>query len=284
MKIVTVATDLQNSFLENFLIPSCTFFNLDLTIITTNCDWASNRIKDFLLLEYLDKLDSNEIVLYTDAYDTILNATENKLKKRFLNFNKKIVFSTEINCWPYEKLHKLYPFDPINKYKYLNGGGFIGYAGTIKSMLMKYRKVPSEKYPLIKKLNKKENINLDRSLEWSNQYYWTLIYLSEQKLIGLDKHCKIFRTFTPLLKTYVKILKSKDPNDCFLLEVRKIKKDLLSGNTEKCCNLHFNGPIPKNAVQIMYESKQLPKWLSRIFEIKKDREDPEAILQNCQKH
>jgi hypothetical protein len=59
-------------------------------------------IKINLLKEELKRHanDPGKIILYSDAYDVIVNSGADQIIKTFKKFNASIVFSAEGNCWP----------------------------------------------------------------------------------------------------------------------------------------------------------------------------------------
>lgn len=48
----------------------------------------------------LHKDDPEKIILFTDAYDVLFNADEEKILEKFRSFDARVVFSAEGFCWP----------------------------------------------------------------------------------------------------------------------------------------------------------------------------------------
>ena len=46
------------------------------------------------------KDDPEKIIMFTDAYDVLFNADQEKILEQFLQFNARVVFSAEGFCWP----------------------------------------------------------------------------------------------------------------------------------------------------------------------------------------
>lgn len=179
MKIVTV---ISNSYrLGLYMLKlSCAIRNLSLDVLLCNPGFfTSNRVKDRVLLNYLDDLSDDEIILFTDGYDTLFMTGEEEILEKFSTFKKALIFSTETQCWPDPELANLYPGDEQGPYKYLNSGGFIGKAGLIKEVLSNESFYKNEKF------------------DYSNQYLWTQQYFKDSARIGLDTNCEIFNTFSP---------------------------------------------------------------------------------------
>jgi hypothetical protein len=48
----------------------------------------------------LHKDDPKKIIMFTDSYDVVFNANEEKILEQFLQFNARVLFSAEGFCWP----------------------------------------------------------------------------------------------------------------------------------------------------------------------------------------
>jgi len=46
------------------------------------------------------KHDKEMIIMFTDAYDVLFNADQEKILETFLQFDARVVFSAEGFCWP----------------------------------------------------------------------------------------------------------------------------------------------------------------------------------------
>lgn len=94
--------------------------------------------------------------------------------ERFQEFNARILFSAEGYCWPDKSLANNYP--PVSRGKrYLNSGGFIGYA--------------SDLYAILNNASIKD--------EEDDQLFYTMAYLNEEvrtrHKIKLDHKSEIFQ-------------------------------------------------------------------------------------------
>jgi len=110
-----------------------------------------------------------DIVMLTDAYDIIYCGCQEEIMRRYLSFEKSIVFGSETQCHP----------DPIEagKYKnrntefpYLNSGMYIGEAWALRHCLINY---------------KYNDVDDD-------QRFWTKQYLQYPWLFGLDYENQLF--------------------------------------------------------------------------------------------
>jgi hypothetical protein len=183
MKVITVISDPHHMGFIRLKL-SCASQGLDL--IAIDCSkggWTNNRTKDSLLRNYLTGLDEEEVVLFTDGYDTMLLAGEEEILKKFEQEETDLLVSAESNCFPDKSLQDRYPpCDTI--YRYLNCGGFIGRVKAIKNFLFKEVVDPGTRH------------------DWSNQYIWTLKYLQDTRQLKLDTRCEIFCTFFTLMEEF----------------------------------------------------------------------------------
>lgn len=98
------------------------------------------------------------------SYDVIFLSDLTEIIDKFKNTNARVLFSAEGACWPDRSLASKYPSVTRGK-RFLNSGGFIGYASDIYAILT---------YAPIK--NKDDD-----------QLFYTLAYLDEK----LREHHKI---------------------------------------------------------------------------------------------
>ncbi|KPM08141.1 endothelin-converting enzyme 2-like protein 2 [Sarcoptes scabiei] len=131
--------------------------------------------KIILLREFLETIrDQNDLViLFTDSYDVIINGDRKDILKKFHSFDARIVFSAEKYCWPDSSLASKYP--KSNGKRYLNSGGFIGYANDLYEL-----------------------VNADRIRnDDDDQLYYTRLYLDpkyrDQLRIKLDTNSLLFQ-------------------------------------------------------------------------------------------
>jgi len=178
MKVITVINDQYHRGF-NLLRLSCSANNLDLLVLVYGQkNFFSNRIKDNLLLNYLDRhTKDDEIIFFSDGNDAILLCPESEILSKYYGFGKEVVFSAERVCWPDTTLAKQFPVS-TSAYRYLNCGGFVGTAGVIKQLL-------------------REELPSTGKFEHSNQYLWARRFLKHVDLIALDTACEIFHTFSP---------------------------------------------------------------------------------------
>ena len=141
MKFVTVATS-ENEGLK-LLKKSCDHFGINLDILGYGRPYQGNGTKIIYLTEYLREQDPQEVILFTDAYDSFFVKDTQDLEDEFLKFNHPLLFSSEDNYYfriqgiPHLFLNRYYFYkypkseSVYKKYRYLNSGGYMGYARNI---------------------------------------------------------------------------------------------------------------------------------------------------------
>jgi hypothetical protein len=248
LKIITVISDEEN--IGFFLLKlSCAVNKLELvTLVGSQNLFTSNRSKDFILGDYLEELDEDELILFTDGYDALLISNQNEIVSKFKTFNKEIVFSTETNCWPDQNMAARYPKQNCGPYKYLNSGGYIGKVGAIKEFLND-PSFTSDKF------------------EKSNQYLWAQVFLNNQHRIGIDTDCKIFCSFSPEAGTAYLPKENNDYYDYYKFmsqwfnEQFSIEQSRIFNKTTQTwpCHAHFNGDA-----KVLMDSSIKDMLISRI--------------------
>ncbi len=241
MQVLTVASDLNNQGFINYLKPSCEYHKLDSLVLEYDDVFFSNRLKDALVEEYLKTVPDNAIIFFTDATDAAFLANEKEILTKFDSFNSPLVFSAEINCWPYRGFESIYP-QSTSHFKYLNSGGFIGKAGYLKKI---YRD-----YPIF-------TTAYDEPYTWSNQYYWNYVFIQEHKSIKLDYNCDIFFN-TAIQFDDMNVFKNKlqsgmERTVMYNSEKLRLNDEIsfINGRIKSNitntlpCHIHFPGPISK---------------------------------------
>lgn len=121
--------------------------------------------------------DKDRIVIFTDGYDVIFLAGLPDIVEKFKESEARILFAAEGSCWPDKSLASKYPQVTGGK-RYLNSGGFIGYASDVFAILnaavvedtsddqLFYTKVY-----LDEELRKKHKIKLDHKSEIFQNLY-----------------------------------------------------------------------------------------------------------------
>lgn len=93
--------------------------------------WLKNELQKHAAKEEL-------IILFVDSYDVIFASGPKELLRKFEHLGHRVVFSAEGFCWPDQRLAPKYP--PVhNGKRYLNSGGFIGYAPDLYNIVKQWK-------------------------------------------------------------------------------------------------------------------------------------------------
>lgn len=104
MKIITCITDKNQVGYVHALKASCEYFNLELVTLTID-NYVSHRQKTKCLKEYLETINLDELVLFTDGYDTIFVGGENEIITKYTRLSPKgqVLMSGDRFCAPDRK-------------------------------------------------------------------------------------------------------------------------------------------------------------------------------------
>jgi len=138
MRVITIATH-SNHHLER-LLSSARKFGIEVELLGQGMNYVTHNDKTRILLDYLGKLDEDEIILYTDGYDSVFLADLAYIEDEFKKMDHPFVMGTEqnFNCdAPFLEKFSYYLKYPKGErpYRFLNAGGWIGRAGYAKDIL-----------------------------------------------------------------------------------------------------------------------------------------------------
>jgi len=143
LALYTVATEANDGFLR--FVRSADKHGYNLTVLGRGKQWKGGDVVRFpgggqkinLLREAIEKMKNAEdwLVMFVDSYDVVLTAGPEDVVKAFRKFRADVVFSAEGFCWPDPSVANLYPEVRPNEKRYLNSGGFIGYAPKIAALV-----------------------------------------------------------------------------------------------------------------------------------------------------
>jgi hypothetical protein len=144
--LLTVATE-ENDHLERFK-KSCEYFGIPYKILGLGNTWNGGEAENGVLKSFgggqkINLLKSelstwlelkDHVIMFTDSYDVMVLQNPQVILNKFRDFRRPIVFSAEKTCWPNPKLSEEYPSSET-EYRYINSGGFIGYADVIFDLI-----------------------------------------------------------------------------------------------------------------------------------------------------
>uniref|UniRef100_A0A452S506 Procollagen-lysine,2-oxoglutarate 5-dioxygenase 2 n=1 Tax=Ursus americanus TaxID=9643 RepID=A0A452S506_URSAM len=181
--VITVATKESDGF--HRFMQSAKYFNYTVKVLGQGEEWRGgdgiNSIgggqKVRLMKEVMEHYANQEdlVILFTECFNVIFAGGPEEVLKKFQKSNHKVVFAADGILWPDKRLADKYPIVHIGK-RYLNSGGFIGYAPNINQIVQQW--------------NLQDNDD--------DQLFYTKIYIDPLKReainITLDHKCKIFQT------------------------------------------------------------------------------------------
>ncbi|WP_433132769.1 glycosyltransferase domain-containing protein [Micromonospora sp. CA-240977] len=274
MKIVTIASDLEQPFLQRLLIPSCSTLGLDLVILHSTRDGFRHSDKRSIITGYLAQhAEADELIVFTDAYDTLFVRGEQHITELYQTFAQPVVFSAEVGSWPLGALgFAILDTPPTHPYPFLNSGGYIGPADVLLDLLTKYPQPPNDRFELLRKLREFGYDTNDR-YAFSDQYYWTLVQLLEGGTVALDHTAALFENLGPpvpdvwdlqiLLGHYE--FYTQDRKSASYRQERARLEQLLTSPSQ-AAHIHFSNPMGKAAALDLLDEGKLPDWLREVTE------------------
>lgn len=271
MKVITIATDLEHPFLRRLLAPSCDALGLDLVVLQSDKKGFRPSDKREVLTDYLARRATpDELVMFTDAYDTLFLRGEEYIRKAHAGLSHSVVFSAEQNSWPLGNIGlALQKNPPVRPYPYLNSGGFIGLAGDILALCAKYPNPPSERFPLLRHL-RTHGVDTDKMFRFSDQYYWTLVQLLEPDTVGLDNGAALFENFAPAVANFCDLsrwtsdFRARGKQSAgYRREHARLQARLRTPSD--AAQVHFAASLTKTVALDLFDEGQLPSWLVGVL-------------------
>lgn len=130
-----------------------------------------------IISNHIKKLKDDDVVLFVDGYDVFFTRSLEEIVNRYLDFKCELLFSAEKNCWPNQELEDSFPEVNEGESRYLNSGSFIGTVRSLKRVLARYD---------------------ETKLDYDDQYYFQVEFLTNQHNIQLDVENYVFCTHEPL--------------------------------------------------------------------------------------
>ena len=104
--------------------------------------WKGYYTKITEISNIINSLNDNDLLLFIDAYDVIINSNEleKEVLEKFKSYDCDILLGSELNCFPkylksdMDKIHSEKNNNVNNNNKYINSGGYVGYVKDIKKI------------------------------------------------------------------------------------------------------------------------------------------------------
>jgi hypothetical protein len=143
--------------------------------------WNGYVDKLLYMKQKIENIPIDDIVCFIDGYDVLVNADNEEIITKFKSYNCNLVVGSELNCFPefYKERMDAVNENRVNLYKYVNSGGYIGYAKSIMDML-----------------NFKSEYEINQICQNGGDQSYLIEYYLENCLNGgikLDVYCKIFQ-------------------------------------------------------------------------------------------
>ncbi|XP_050952785.1 multifunctional procollagen lysine hydroxylase and glycosyltransferase LH3 [Labeo rohita] len=230
--VITAATEVTDGYLR--FMRTIRQFNYTVQVLGLGEEWKGGDVartvgggqKVRWLKKELEKHKDkrNTVIMFVDSYDVILASGPEELLRKFSRFSHRVIFSAEGFCWPDQRLASKYPVVHHGK-RYLNSGGFIGYAPDIHAIVQQWKYKDDD----------------------DDQLFYTRIYLDKEQRrkfnITLDHKSHIFQNLNGAIEEVVlKFEKSR-------VRARNVAYDTLP------VVIHGNGPTK---LQLNYLGNYVP--------------------------
>uniref|UniRef100_A0A8C9U3H1 procollagen-lysine 5-dioxygenase n=1 Tax=Scleropages formosus TaxID=113540 RepID=A0A8C9U3H1_SCLFO len=139
------------------------------------------------LQKYSERQDL--VILFVDSYDVIFASGPQELLKKFSRMSHRVVFAAEGFCWPDQRLAPKYP--PVHTGKrYLNSGGFIGYAPELSAIVQQWKQKDNDDDQLFYTkiyLDKNQRTKLNMTLDHRSQIFQNLNGAIDEVVLKFEK-------------------------------------------------------------------------------------------------
>ncbi|XP_054991042.1 multifunctional procollagen lysine hydroxylase and glycosyltransferase LH3 isoform X2 [Sorex araneus] len=190
--VITVATAETEGY-RRFL-RSAEYFNYTVQTLGLGQEWRGGDVARTVgggqkvrwlkkeMEKYADRDDM--VIMFVDSYDVVLAGSPSELLRKFMKSGSRLLFSAESFCWPEWALAEQYPEVGTGK-RFLNSGGFIGFAPTIHRIVRQWKYKDDD----------------------DDQLFYTRLYLDpglrEKLSLGLDHRSRIFQNLNGALDEVV---------------------------------------------------------------------------------
>jgi len=178
------------------------------------------KLKIIKLLDILKKYDDNDIIMYIDAFDTYVDATDHEIENKFLESDADVIYSCEKNCWPNTDFSK-----------YFSDQHFVN-SGTIIFKNVKFQKILEVISLLHQKTNECDQyyhtvfaainlMNVKIKLDESNEFFQCLWGENENNFEKIDGRIKNKNT-----NTFPCVFHGNGDGDAILKKLFENKKEV----------------------------------------------------------
>jgi hypothetical protein len=130
--VCTVASD-SHPRLDQ-LIESCKVHQIELDVLGMGLPYPKNGVKLLYMIDYLKRWEDDEVILFVDAYDTLILVDKERILEKFLRSERPFIMGAEKNCAPNPDLAPHFEKGPT-PFRFINTGTYIGYVKNIRAWL-----------------------------------------------------------------------------------------------------------------------------------------------------
>lgn len=202
-------------------------YNIKIKNIGFGHKWINFKQKFKNVYKYCNKLDNNDIVIFLDGFDSIINNNNSKIFELFKNYNCKILFSKEFDIFNIKRR----VFNTNLKY-IANTGLYMGYVKELKHFL-KYllKKKDTDDQILVNKYIHKFNyikIDINEKIFKNINYYERYLKIKNDALLvqepGQLNFNRIHRAYIEYFKYFIRDFLILNVIIIYYLNTKKIKK------------------------------------------------------------
>ena len=196
--VISLATDYTNA-VDNFK-KSCSKNNLNCKIIGLNQKFEGWRWRMKQYLEAIKYYNDDDIIIFSDCYDVIVQEDKDTILNKFKKLNKKVIISSEMNLLlPAElKQFKMYPH--LFTYNRFLKNKLSDYIYPCLGLVMGYKKELENLYKLL--LNYKHS-ELEKECYEDDQCLFSFYFVKNgNKYFDLDYRQTLFGNMSGSLNRY----------------------------------------------------------------------------------
>ncbi|KAJ8254739.1 hypothetical protein GJAV_G00196850 [Gymnothorax javanicus] len=195
--VITAATEETDGF-KRFM-RTAREFNYTVRVLGLGEEWKGGDVaytvgggqKVRWLKKELQKYSKKEdmVIMFVDSYDVILASGPQELLWKFSKMGHRVVFAAEGFCWPDQRLASKYPPVYTGK-RYLNSGGFIGYAPELNRIVQQWKYKDNDDDQLFYTkiyLNKTQRAKFNMTLDHRARLFQNLNGAIEEVVLKFEK-------------------------------------------------------------------------------------------------
>ena len=142
MRLLTIATHDERMY--SIFRESCKRNRIHVDVLGWGKKWQGFAWRWDLILDFLtsNEIPDKELIIITDAFDSIVCVKPHKIEEAFMKFKSPIVFSCEPSSHKFHPLAAYYRWRVFGPDPIINGGSYMGYAAAIKKFIMRIKYTP----------------------------------------------------------------------------------------------------------------------------------------------